>query len=70
MASETRSILEGTVTIYILGGQLAVDCDKCHAGLLDSPTIGIGSDWLASAMAAHAPICPGSPFAPATPKGS
>lgn len=51
-----------TATVYLLGTDLAVDCDACHASLVGSPVVAVGSAWLAEAIAAHARSCPGGPL--------
>ena len=37
-----------------------VDCDACHA-TISTPTLAIGSEWLARAIADHVETCGGKP---------
>ena len=54
-----------TATIYALtdsGGDALVTagCDTCHATIC-TPTLAIGSDWLANEIRAHNETCEGKP---------
>ena len=37
-----------------------VDCDACHT-TISTPTLAIGSEWLAQAIASHVETCGGKP---------
>lgn len=39
---------------------VVMDCDACHT-TISMPTLAIGSEWLAQAIASHVETCGGKP---------